>query len=226
MDTSIAVRSILCYGDSLTAGYYRHGSEFHPYGDTIAVKSGLSVKTVGMSGWTSSQMVEAAQKTGIHDQIHSPGDGLVVLLKQRQWDLVCLMAGTNDLGYGMSTGDIVENMEILVKHCLNSSPFVKIALLTVPPTGGEAKHERTRKRHAAVNSGLVRLANKYSSRVLLVNTEIALPNPGNDLDSPYRDLWDEDMLHFSPRGSERLGEYVYTTLVEKGLITSRVPNTA
>lgn len=226
MDTTMTVRNILCYGDSLSAGYYRHGTEFHPYGNTIAARSGLYVRTVGMSGWTSSQMVDAAEKAGVNDLIHSPGDGLVVLLKQRKWDLVCLMAGTNDLGYGMSTGDIVENMEILIQHCLRSNPFLKVALLTVPQTGAETKHEMTRKRRAAVDNGLVRLANKYNNRVFLIDTSIALPNPGSDLDSADRELWDEDMLHFSPRGSERLGEYVYTVLVEKGLITSKVPNTA
>lgn len=227
IDTSVPVKSILCYGDSLTAGYFRFGSEFHPYGNTLAAKSGLPVTAVGMSGWTTEQMVQSAEALNVEDIVGNTGDGLIVLLKKQHWDLVCLMAGTNDLGMGVPTEEILENIESMVKMCLNSNPTTKIALLTVPATGGELTHESVRKRRATVNTGLSKFATKHSHRVLLIDPSAVLSNPGPraPADSPDKELWDHDTLHFSPKGSERLGEFVYHALLEKGLIVNTTPNT-
>jgi lysophospholipase L1-like esterase len=223
LDATIAVRSILCYGDSLTAGYCKHGTEFNPYGNTLAAKSGLPVTTVGMSGWTTQQMVQAAAKQNVEDPVGHSGDGIVTILQKRQYDLVCLMAGTNDLINSFNTGDILVNIETLVNYCLHANKTTRIVLLTVPASGAELTHEAARKRRMVVNHGLVKIASKYSYRVMLIDTADALPNPGHR-DSPAADLWDLDMLRFSAYGSERLGEFVYSTLVERGVLTSYVPN--
>ena len=46
--------SILCYGDSLTAGYFSNGAEFHPYAGTLQRTLGRAalVEHCGLSGWT------------------------------------------------------------------------------------------------------------------------------------------------------------------------------
>jgi lysophospholipase L1-like esterase len=46
--------SILCFGDSLTAGYFANGSEFHPYAGTLQRILGRAalVEHCGLSGWT------------------------------------------------------------------------------------------------------------------------------------------------------------------------------
>jgi lysophospholipase L1-like esterase len=217
MDTTIPVKTVLCYGDSLTAGYFRHGTEFHPYGNILASESGLSVTTVGMSGWTTEQMIKAAADHNAEDLVGNHGDGLVILMNKRHYDLVCLMAGTNDLGHHFSIGTILENIEGLVKYCLTSNASTKVALITVPPNGGETAYETIRKGRAAVNAGLAKIASRHSDRVLLIDTSEALPNPGNT-SGTGADLWDTDTLHFSPVGSARLGAFVYSKLVERGLV--------
>jgi lysophospholipase L1-like esterase len=217
MDTTIPVKTVLCYGDSLTAGFFRHGTEFHPYGNVLASKSGLPVTTVGMSGWTTEKMKKGAVDHNAEDLVGNHGDGLVTLINEQHYDLVCLMAGTNDLGHHFSIGTIVDNIEGLVKYCLTNNPTTKVALLTVPPNGGETAYESIRKRRAAVNAGLAKIASRHSDRVLLIDTSEALPNPGNT-SGTGAELWDADTLHFSPVGSARLGELVYNKLVERGLV--------
>jgi len=51
---------VLTFGDSLTAGYTGgYSAQFHPYADFIKSKSlQLECDVIGMSGWTSGQMVE------------------------------------------------------------------------------------------------------------------------------------------------------------------------
>ena len=88
------MKSILCYGDSLTAGYYRFGSEFHPYGDTLAMLSQTKVHVVGMSGWTSDEMVQNADKTNNEDVVGYSSEGLLKLLTSNSYDIICVMAGT------------------------------------------------------------------------------------------------------------------------------------
>jgi lysophospholipase L1-like esterase len=217
------INEVLCYGDSLTAGYYLFGTEFHPYGDTLAKLSDLNVKSVGMSGWTTGQMVDGTEDNNSEDCVGNTGDGLLVLMRKTSYDLVILMAGTNDLGTGFSIPDILNNIEVLVNMCLVSNSKARVVLLTVPPTGGEGMYESVRLRRRGVNEGLAKITSKHSTRVMLIDTDEALPNPGEHPEVPTAEsvLWDNDTLHLSPAGSARLGEFIYTTLVARGVLKGR-----
>ncbi len=203
------MKSVLCYGDSLTAGYYRYGSEFYPYGDTLAKLSQAKVDVVGMSGWTSEEMVQSAETLHNEDVVGFTSDGLLKLLKSNSYDIVCLMAGTNDLGTGVSSDDIIDNIRTLTKICLEINDMhAKVVLLTIPPSGGE---HYTGARRATVNAALASFVNNHPGKVFLVDAGSALPI--TDME-----VWDSDMLHLSPVGSERLGRFVYDQLCVQGLL--------
>jgi lysophospholipase L1-like esterase len=141
-------------------------------------------------------------------------------MRKTSYDLVILMAGTNDLGTGFSVPDILYNIEVLVNMCLVSNSTTKVVLLTVPATGGEVSYESVRLRRHGVNEGLAKIAHKNSSRVMLLDTSEALPNPGEHPEVPTAEsvLWDKDSLHLSPAGSARLGEFIFTSLVAQGVL--------
>jgi len=218
-----STRRILCYGDSLTAGYYRYGSEFHPYGDAVEKLSNAKVDSVGMSGWTTDQMVQNAMCEKNEDVVGFEASGLNRLLQACKYDVVCLMAGTNDLGMDVSVEDITENISTMVKMCMLSSPQTQVAVLTVPPTGEESCSKHARSRRTAVNSFLAELVEAHPDRAVLVDGASILPNPGAHprVATSESEAWDLDLLHLSPIGSDRLGQQVFITLETHGLVERR-----
>ena len=59
--TSSAAVRVLCYGDSLTAGYTaltKYTGEYAPWATHLGDALGLPVDHVGMCGWTTEQMVD------------------------------------------------------------------------------------------------------------------------------------------------------------------------
>lgn len=57
-------------------------------------------RSVGFSGWTTKQMCENAELPRGRDAVGKTWPGLALLLAEARYDLVVLMAGTNDLGHG------------------------------------------------------------------------------------------------------------------------------
>ena len=213
-------RKVLCYGDSLTAGYCEYGSVFTPYGDMITRLSDVEVLSVGMSGWTTGEMVDAAAYKCNEDCVGHVGDGLQRLLKDNSFDVVCLMAGTNDLGTGVELEEIVSNLKALVDLCYSSSnPNVFVVLLTVPPTGGD-QYESVRRRRTAINDAIKVIVNNHGEKAFLIDAASILSNPGEhpEVPTPESLLWDSDLLHLSPLGSEKLGTYVHGELKALGLL--------
>merc|ERR1719327_192047 len=94
---------VLCYGDSLTAGFYAGGRKFSPYGAALEeamTAQGLDaeVQIMGLSGHQGSQMVaELEAPVTAADITGRRGKGLGHILDEEgPFDLVILMAGTND----------------------------------------------------------------------------------------------------------------------------------
>ena len=93
-------KHILCYGDSLTAGFCCGGYKFAPYGkylnDKLQELMGISkvqVDCYGFSGWTTQQLLDNAHEDNLKDFVGLEGPGIVAALTQKHYDLVILMAG-------------------------------------------------------------------------------------------------------------------------------------
>ena len=98
---------ILCFGDSLTAGYTSYGREFHPYADHL--RTGLQHMLS-----TSDIHVDVAGLSG--DQVRGG------YLRRIKWacadagtpyDWIIVMGGTNDLAWGQSPDTIYEGLRKL-----------------------------------------------------------------------------------------------------------------
>jgi len=99
-DMSKITKRILCYGDSLTAGFCHGGHKFAPYAIFLKDKLQSSnngcdfeVDYYGFSGWTTKQLLDNAHNQNLRDFVGMSGPGLAVALKEKLYDLVILMAG-------------------------------------------------------------------------------------------------------------------------------------
>lgn len=100
---------ILCFGDSLTAGYTMCGFEHHPYADHLRVGlqhmlsiSDVEVDVAGLSG----DQVQGQYLKRIRAKC--------AVNKNIPYDWIIIMGGTNDLGWGQNPDAIYEGLSMLV----------------------------------------------------------------------------------------------------------------
>ena len=98
---------ILCFGDSLTAGYTRYGWEFYPYADHLRTglqhmlsTSDIEVDVDGFSG----DQVRGSYLHRIKRKCANAGT---------PYDWIIVMGGTNDLAWGQSPDMIYEGLRML-----------------------------------------------------------------------------------------------------------------
>jgi len=201
---------ILCFGDSLTAGFHAGGRAFEPYGNTLSDElrssgSSCRVSVCGLSGLTAGEMVQNMSNPTVWDVVGQPGQGLAVLL-QSSPDLVIIMAGTNDIGKGMGPKAILGDLAALHAEChARGVPTVALAPSTVA-------------------SGPSRLGRDTLARLLQTWSRatpgcIAYLDMEDLVDHSGRTFWDSDGLHLSAMGSRALGHRLLPhikSIVDKG----------
>ena len=99
---------ILCFGDSLTAGYTQYGCEHQPYADRLRA---------GLRYLLSTQNIDAEVAGLSGDRVQGPMGQYLSRIKdkcpvdeQRQYDWIIIMGGTNDLGWGAEATEIYEGL--------------------------------------------------------------------------------------------------------------------
>lgn len=193
-------RRVLCYGDSLTAGFYAGGQRFEPYARSLlqacrAAGVACEVSFCGHNGRTAAQMNEAVD-TSLKDICGFVGKGLRRILQEDgTFDLVLIMAGTNDFGAGATHTEVFERVARLHEVCHECG--AQSAVLAPPPVPKAGPHhELTRRLLVTLLRGLAR----RSERI------VACVDPADHLPAREQRFWDPDGLHFSPLGSRTLGK--------------------
>jgi len=188
---------ILCYGDSLTAGFYSGGTAFSPYGRALqeALKSlgfQCEVRINGLSGHRADQMLAELDTPVCRDMCGKPGKGLAHILdNDGDFDLVIIMAGTNDFTTKGNLAPIKQSVCQLHEAC--HARGVPTMMLAAPCN--------TRNLQVGLSQLLRAWADNQDDVLAFIDPEEVLPRRSAT-------HWERDLIHFSPSGSRALGLYL------------------
>mmetsp|Transcript_19016 Transcript_19016/g.34362 ORF Transcript_19016/g.34362 Transcript_19016/m.34362 type:complete len:358 (-) Transcript_19016:43-1116(-) len=197
-------KRLLCYGDSLTAGFCMGGARFEPYGKTLGsalTKAGVpsEVWSCGLCAFTALDMVaEINSEQTRPDAAMQVGQGLARLLDTTDPlpDLVLIMAGTNDLRKGADVQTTCRAVRELHAAChARGVPTIALAA----PLPQRAKQQKFSKL----------LSNWCKTQPWVMgffDPEEMMPR------SRRGRFWEPDTLHFTAVGSKHLGSKLAAAL--------------
>ena len=223
---------ILCFGASITSGFYQFGLAYHPYsialearlakslpedtkvtihvdglpGDTVVdgnYWSRLAVRLGKYSDETSANGQRGGGSTSAHPNPPFP-----------PYDWVVLQAGGNDLGSDRSPQEIFSALERLYDFILTPSSSTKKnsankaapkapKLLSLTVTETSSPSPSMRVKYKALNDLII---NYKKPGYHVANVCQAVPYWGMD-PAMRRDCWD-DGLHLRPKGYDLFGDFV------------------
>eukprot|EP00802_Teleaulax_amphioxeia_P004644 Tamp_04648.p1 GENE.Tamp_04648~~Tamp_04648.p1 ORF type:complete len:558 (+),score=66.67 Tamp_04648:730-2403(+) len=199
---------VLCFGDSLTAGYWANGAKFHPYARLASqLLGGVVVDHVGLSGWTSEEMVEALDGDECVDVCDRVWKGLRVQLASapQPYSHCVILAGTNDVGMEAgSSEDIFRNLCALAAEA--ETQGCKAFLLTIPELSCEADVRQVGRLRTQVNRLLL-------AEESLRTIDVAALLPYHHAAIADRDrIFEPDGLHLRPAGYDVIASAVAARL--------------
>jgi lysophospholipase L1-like esterase len=213
---SLAPKRVFCFGDSLTAGTSPPGYENHPYALDLERAlgplgpeegGGVKISWKGFPGWTSSSLLTdagfssvlsaaAEQRTNEAEQAEKPSP------PPPPFDLVVVLAGTNDLAYSFESEEIFDSIRGIHEMALVLG--CSTIALGIPPSGWQAQSESARALADSVNEKLASWAEAPKPKTRAMTTTTYVPFPIRSFDRSS-DLWSPDGLHFSKSGYEFMG---------------------
>jgi len=191
--------TILCYGDSLTAGFTTPFDEFEPWAPILADRLGVECNHVGLSGWTTDQMLMYIDDSSPNkaDALGLRRPGLNVLLRAApKPSHVILMAGTNDL-FRSPAEKIAANL--IRMHDTVLAAGCKSIALTIPQSVVANKQPSADAKRREINQMLRAYAESKRGECLFVAMDEDVPASDG---SPE---WQPDGLHMSKAGYRRFG---------------------
>jgi lysophospholipase L1-like esterase len=219
------VARLLVYGDSLTAGF----PENVPYARELsqslaAVGVYVDIFGCGLSGLTAVQLASDIDSTCLRDITGRTGFGLRKIINdQGPFDLVLIMAGTNDVGFGTPAEDIIASLKQLHETCHAArTPTVALSIPDCRTTTPGVPGNRSR-----VNKALADWVNSRSSsdvgvvRTFFVDTNVQLL-PYTSM-SQSQGLWHPDGIHFTAAGSRKFGKQLSSVILKSGALLASGP---
>lgn len=186
----------------------------------------VEVDIIGMSGWTTTQLLDTLDQDCIIDVCHRKSCGIRKQLQHRPYQLVMLMIGTNDIGSDASVDEVYHNICRLRDVILQYVP--KIVLFTLPSSRNYPPIQQLNERikdlvaQNAPNTFLFDChaffhhANELAHRSSLSSHETAKTS-SPDIEEKHPEVFDLDRLHFTEYGSTILGKKLFEKLNDYGV---------
>jgi acyl-CoA thioesterase-1 len=203
---------IVCFGDSLTAGYQSASVEHSglretPYGEFLQERLGASVRVVtsGVCGEVTSDMV----RRFAHDVVrHAPA-------------YVVILGGTNDLGWNAEPSGIMHNLRTMYEQA-RASGIVPVAV-TVPSiradTGNDLVVVPWIQDHIArrrlLNQDIITYCEEAAMSCVDLFGATAEPETGH-----LAEAYSNDGLHLTTMGYRRLADLLYDEVFAHAKIVS------
>ncbi|KAJ5246410.1 SGNH hydrolase [Penicillium chermesinum] len=183
---------ILCFGDSLTAGYHSWGIGAHPY--AAKLKQTLETALPNLE-------IESKVDGVPGDLVVPPGSFLRRIQDdcKTQWDWVIFLGGTNDLGYGKTPEEIYAGLQTSWNVALDAG--AKLLALTVPECA--VRSEQLIGRRAELNELIL---SHGQDRFHAFNLHEKIPYFSSSPEFT-RDVFD-DGLHLTPKGYDLMGNVI------------------
>ncbi len=194
------MKNILCYGDSLTAGYNDDGKNFYPY--SLFLKDLLinkyNVDYIGVSGAIVDEILKNIEGE-ITDITGIGWNGLRKQLENKNYEYCILLIGSNDLS-DYNPKSVTD--DILKLHSIIHEMGVKSIALTIPKLKFEKIDTDMKDVREKINKNLL----EYNGKNKMFNI-IDLAEKIDNLDEQI--IYDYDGLHFSKNGYYELAKIVY-----------------
>jgi len=147
-----------------------------------------AVRHRGMPGWTTQMVLDSLDdsRTGLRDAI-----------SKGKPDLVIILAGTNDLGYGETAETITHNLLRLHTTCFENGVDRTVAI-GIPPSGYQSQVQQAADMVALINNNIERYAKTTERRITYMPFPFAFVQGGEN--------WYSDTLHFSETGYRVLAQ--------------------
>ena len=200
------VKRLLCFGDSLTEGWYHTGFAFHPYtirlnelfaqeAKTCASSSGIELMNKGISG----EVVNSEMMNRLP----------TILENQGIFDFAIILGGTNDLASLQAAKDYDLAKSIKSLHQMAHAKGIKTCAVTIPQTGFDMLPYAVDyvKYREDVNNEIRDFASKNPTLVCLCDLSLKLPRYGLSKNE-FAEYWDDE-LHFTPKGYDRMAELIF-----------------
>ncbi|KAH6723438.1 SGNH hydrolase-type esterase domain-containing protein [Leptodontidium sp. MPI-SDFR-AT-0119] len=195
---------VLCFGDSLTAGYTQGGSLFHPYG--IALKASLEKSLPSWDITTDIQGLGGDQAVSPPGSFFPRMDKLYTEVHPKTpYDWAVVLGGTNDLNQDRLPSDIFPALERVWAIPLSNN--TKVLALTV--TGCGACAPAVPERRADLNQ---RILGHREENYYAYDLHKAVPYWGMS-EERRKEIWD-DTLHFTVKGYDLIGKLLADRIVE------------
>ena len=205
MSEVLNAKRILCFGDSLTEGWYDSGFKYHPY--TIH----LSELVDREAGSDASRRTELVNR-GISGEVVNPEmlNRLPTILRdEKPFDFAIILGGTNDLASLRAAKDYDLSKSIKSLHQLAHKKGLKTCAVTIPQTGFDllpyaVEYVEYREQ---VNSDIREFVSENSTMVCLCDLSLKHPMYGLN-DKKLVEFWDDE-LHLTPKGYDKMAEIIF-----------------
>merc|ERR1712039_288590 len=123
----------------------------------------------------------------------------------KPFDLVLILAGTNDLNYGYNKEDILER--ICALHDLVLHTGARTVAITMPFLRSKTGQEKVEADRRWINASLREFVARDPEQRFCVDLAFQLLQ-----DAANAPLWDPDGIHLSPTGYRRMGSVISDAL--------------
>jgi lysophospholipase L1-like esterase len=198
---------ICVYGDSLTAGF-SPSAGFEPYAKSLVstlAAAGVSAQVVGcgLCSLTAVDMAQRLDSSQLPDGFGRTGTGLSKLLADHgPFDLVIIMAGTNDVGNPqLSSQYVLDSLARMHEACWRAGSQTLAVSIPESSVTGTMQYPELKAKWKTINVELAAWAQSKPC-TSFVNSAMLL---SFDRAACASGFWDADGLHFSAAGSREFG---------------------
>jgi len=199
---------ILALGDSLTAGYYNHGQDYHPYATHLTY------------------LFESANIPVEIDERGISGERVIPTMVNRlrrflnndaSYDWIIILGGNNDLCRVLAEKIFKQGLEPMYEMCLNhTQKKVKLAVMTVIENSYDMPTQKDDQDRQALNAMIRDYVAKSNAqdRICLVDLDKGIPYHNVSNDEERKRIWD-DGVHLTPAGYDRMATLVFNAIKSK-----------